>query len=365
MSTRQVLIVDDQPIVAFLLSKALERSNRNCHVSVAHSGEEALEMLNDSSMDLLVTDLRMPGISGLELIRWVQACSPQTRTILVTAYGNDEIEAEAHRLEVYRYMTKPVDIGDFMQVVQDALHDVAINRPGLVALSDKSADAITQQLEDLRRDAGAQCVVLADTLGQRLAQAGVITGFDTTALPSLLADGFAAAGTLADQVGGDQVANLNLHQGTRYEIYSTNVDDRLFLTLIYDRRVRASRIGVVWLYTQRAIKRLSSVLSTVEAPVPDQSSAEDLSPSPTAGSNTPLEEEPLPEPRSAGEGNSLAGHQPRAEENRTIEVAQSTAGEPERELLDLEAAIARGLIPADWTWKMPDGRENRDEASPP
>jgi len=257
--------------VAFFLSKVLERSDRNYRVSVAHSGEKALEMLNGSSVDLLVTDLRMPGISGLELIRWVRAFSPQTRTILITAYGNDEVEAEARHLEAYRCITKPFAIGDFTRVVQDTLRDMAISRPGLVVLSDESFEAITRQLENLCNDVGAQCIFLADMLGQRVAETGVTKGLDTATLLSLLAGGFAASSELACHFGSGQAVNLNFHEGSRYDIYSASVDDNLFLAIIYDRRVQASRIGIVWLYTRRAIEGLLSTLSTAAATAPAQS----------------------------------------------------------------------------------------------
>jgi CheY-like chemotaxis protein/predicted regulator of Ras-like GTPase activity (Roadblock/LC7/MglB family) len=249
----------------------LEHSNRDYQVSIAHSGEEALETLDRSPADLLVTDLRLPGITGLDLIRWVRASSPQTRTILITAYGNDEVEAEARRLEAYRYITKPFDAGDFTQTVQEALRDVAISGPGLTILSDESFEAIAQELESLRRDVGARCVFLADMQGQRLAEAGNTDGLDVAALLSLLAGGFATSGELARQFGSGQAINLNFHEGSRHEIYSANVGDGLFLIMVYDRRTQASRTGIVWFYTQRAIENLLSVLSTAEATAPERS----------------------------------------------------------------------------------------------
>ena len=286
MSTRHILIVDDKPTVAFFLSKTLERSNQDFYVSVAHSGEEALEVFNGSPVDLLVTDLRMPGISGLELIRRVQAFSPQTRAILITAYGNDEVEAEAYRLQTYRYITKPFDVGDFTQMVHEALCDAKpsplvpaqrqtgksaplqqTGKSAPLALPNESFTAITQNLEDLRRDVGAQCIFLADMSGRRLAEAGITTGLDTLTLLSLLAGGFATAGALARQVGDGQTASLNFHAGSRYEIYSTNVGDSLFLAMVYDRQVQASRIGIVWVYTRRAIQRLPAILTAPGLPV--------------------------------------------------------------------------------------------------
>jgi CheY-like chemotaxis protein len=268
MSSKNVLIVDDEPKVAFFLGKGLERSGHDYDISLAQSGEEALEILKKSRVDLLVTDLRMPGINGLELIRWVKASSPDTRTILITAYGNDEVEAEARRLEAYRYITKPFDIGDFTETVKRALGDVAVSRPGLTVLSDKTFDSIIQQLESLRRDVGARCIFLADTQGQSLAKVGYSEGLAKSTLLALLAGGFATTGELARQFGNGEAANLNFHQGSRYEIYSSNVGDNLFISLVFEKTEQKSRIGLVWLFVRRTVEELLNTLSTAadEAP---------------------------------------------------------------------------------------------------
>jgi CheY-like chemotaxis protein len=128
MAARHILVVDDEPAVALfmaraalLMARALKLANRNYCVSIAHSGEEALETLQRTPVDLLVTDLLMPGIDGLELIRQAQVVSPRTRAILITAYCDDQIEAEAHRLGVYRHLLKPFYIEELVQAVQEAL----------------------------------------------------------------------------------------------------------------------------------------------------------------------------------------------------------------------------------------------------
>ena len=121
MNAQHILIVDDDSMVALSLSKMLKHSNENYDVSVAHSGEEALNVLNVWPVDLLITDLCMPGISGLELIRQTQTFSPQTRTILITAYGDGSVEAEARRLSVYRYIAKPFHIEVLLDTVEEIL----------------------------------------------------------------------------------------------------------------------------------------------------------------------------------------------------------------------------------------------------
>jgi CheY-like chemotaxis protein len=377
MTTRNILIVDDEPRVAFFLSKALEQANQHYHIDIAHSGEEALEMLNASPVDLLVTDLRMPGISGLELLRWVQASSPETRTILITAYGNDEVEAEAHRLEAYRYVTKPFNLKDFTQVVREALRDVAISQPGLVVLSDEAFESITRELDGLCHDIGAQCILLADMLGQRLVEVGITDGFDSAALLSLLAGSFATTGELARQFGSGEAANLNFHQGSRYEVYSASIGDNLFMAMLYERRVQSSRIGLVWLYTRRAIDRLLAILSSSSAGTQSQAldadfgsslmaeldtvfpGAQQAEPAPQeeqahpapAGAEKPLPTEPSVPLQEAEEATGSAPGPTPIEAEPAIEEALSESvfameETSEGELLSLEEAIAQGLIPS-------------------
>jgi CheY-like chemotaxis protein len=367
MGSKRILVVDDEPRVAFFLSKALEHADQAYDVNVAHSGEEALEIISHSPVDLLVTDLRMPGISGLELMRWVQSASPRTRTILVTAYGNDEVEAEAHRLEAYRYITKPFSLDAFTQVAQEALRDMAVSQPGLVVLSDESYEAITCELENLCQDVGAQCVFLADMLGQRMVEVGVTGGIDSAALLSLLAGGFAVTGELAHHFGDGEAANLNFHQGTRYEIYSANVGDNLFLAMLYERRLQSSRIGIVWLYTRRVIERLLATLSTTSAATSDQSLGSDF------GSSLMVELDTIfpgsqPQPASVLRGQSIPRERPfphkepdparnvqtEVEEmdrllSETLGVPSLNGASPDEgeKLLSMDDAIAHGLIPSD------------------
>jgi CheY-like chemotaxis protein len=373
MNTGHILVVDNEPSAAALMGESLEHSHWNCQVSVARSADEALEVLDASSVDLVVADVRTPGIRGLELIRRVRTSSPQTRTVLITAYGNDEAEAEAHRLEAYRIISEPLETLDSTWAMQEALRDVAISQPGFVVLSDASFEAITRQLEHLCRNVGAQCVLLADMWAQRLAQAGVTTGLDTNTLLSLLSSDFATIGALDCQVGGSEATQITFHAGSRYEIYSTTVGDSLFLAIVYGFQSQASRIGSIWLHTRRAVKRLLSILSTAGAIVATQSPDASFGSSLMTELDALLAEDPLPTAPSRGAEERIPGHPQQTEENHTrvADVGQCSSAEPtteypggraaggavqggrfdgdelERELLDLETAIARGLVPGD------------------
>ncbi len=261
---KRILVVDDEEKVGFFLSRSLTLMNESYQVQTARSGEEALEILRDVPIDLLITDLRMPGISGLDLIRWVRDSSPDTRVVLITAYGDQEIKDKAQALDVYRYLAKPFSVQDFTEVVQGALSEGALSAPGMVAFSDETFEAIVERLETLRYDINAQCIFLSDMQGQRLTAVGNTEGIDDTLLLTLLAGGFATSAELARQFGSGKSVNLNFHEGSAYDIYSANVDESLIIALVYDRSVQKSRVGMVWLYTRRAIEDLSELVASMD-----------------------------------------------------------------------------------------------------
>ena len=261
---KRILIVDDEKKVAFFLQESLEDLGNNYEVVSAETAEEALQQIEFQPFDLIITDLRMPGINGLELMKRVRAISPKTRTILITAYGSDEVEAEARRLQAYSYFTKPFHIENFMETVQEALKDIAVSEKGLLILSDERFNAITQCLTNLRLETGAQCILLADIVGQLIAEVGLTEGLDITTLISLLAGGFATTFEMSRHLGEREAFNLNFHEGAAYDVYSANVGDKLLLTLIFDRRVQTSPIGMVWLYAKRAIRELLEITATSE-----------------------------------------------------------------------------------------------------
>jgi hypothetical protein len=154
--------------------------------------------------------------------------------------------------------------------VQEALKDMAVSEKGLLILSDERFNAITKCLSNLRFETGAQCILLADIVGQLIAKVGLTEGLNVTTLVSLLAGDFATTSEMSKYLGESEAFNLNFHEGSAYDIYSANVGDKLFLTLIFDRRVQTSRIGIVWLYTKRAIRELLEITATSERMKTDQ-----------------------------------------------------------------------------------------------
>jgi len=119
--TKRVLVVEDDPSVAFLIKDGLVDLGAKFYVETASSGEAALEKIAQEHWDLIVTDQRMPGMTGLQLIEALKERAPSTLTILITAYGSEEVEQAARRLNVYHYMAKPFPLADLKRVIEDAL----------------------------------------------------------------------------------------------------------------------------------------------------------------------------------------------------------------------------------------------------
>lgn len=257
---RQILVVDDEESVGFFLKASLEEARCGYHVELVSSGEEALRVMRRRAFDLVITDLRMPGMNGLELMEEVRARYPHSRLILMTAYGNPTVEATAYRLGACRYINKPFSIDQLTATVAEALDEPEVPGRDMLMLSDEQFDAIAQCLADLRFEVGARCILLADVAGQMLAHVGETQGLELAPLVSLIGGSFATAFEMARYLGEDQARTLNYHEGERYDVYSSNVNAELFIVLLFQRAQQRSRVGMVWLYTRRALTRLDELV---------------------------------------------------------------------------------------------------------
>lgn len=119
MPGARILVVDDEINIRGALVTLLEK--RGYQVRSASSGDDALGHLGGMPADLVITDLRMPGLSGMEFLRRLKASWPDTEVVVMTAYGSIDTAVEAMRHGAYDYVTKPIDRERFPVVVEKAL----------------------------------------------------------------------------------------------------------------------------------------------------------------------------------------------------------------------------------------------------
>jgi two-component system, response regulator, stage 0 sporulation protein F len=211
MSKKRILIVDDEESILSVLRNSLLKLNKNYEVETRKDGFEAITLIQREKFDMVVTDYKMAGLDGLELIEAVRTMSPDTRVVLITAYGNNTIEARARELQAFRYLTKPLELDSFRQVVQEGLGDdkpaapepaaqppagqrsaAKPRRADLLVLSDERYRQISKLLSSLEEDVGARCILLTDANGRLMAHTGDIGGLEVEELGSLMGGGMAS-----------------------------------------------------------------------------------------------------------------------------------------------------------------------------
>ena len=114
----RVLYVDDEEDFVRTLAERMDM--RDLGGDVALSGREALEMLEEDRPDVMVLDLRMPGLDGLEVLRRVKRAYPSIEVIILTGHGSERDEAEARRLGAFDYLRKPVELETLMDAIRAA-----------------------------------------------------------------------------------------------------------------------------------------------------------------------------------------------------------------------------------------------------
>jgi CheY-like chemotaxis protein len=112
-----VLIVEDEVELAANIATYLESFPGEVEAVAAVSGEAALRVVEERPVDVVLTDLRLPGIDGIEVLRQVLARRPGTRIVVMTAFGSEEVRRRALRDGAVRFMEKPVDLGRLRQLI--------------------------------------------------------------------------------------------------------------------------------------------------------------------------------------------------------------------------------------------------------
>jgi DNA-binding NtrC family response regulator len=118
MSKIRVLLVDDEEDYVKAMAERMDM--RDLQSQVALSGEEALRVLENDPPDVIVLDLRMPGMQGMEVLERVRRDHPHIQVIILTGHGGEREEAEARRLGAFEYLQKPADTGALVRTIQGA-----------------------------------------------------------------------------------------------------------------------------------------------------------------------------------------------------------------------------------------------------
>jgi nitrogen regulation protein NR(I) len=156
MSSAKVLLVEDDPGIRETLKRVL--AGEGHEVVVEHRGDDGLARASETPFNVVITDLRLPGISGLELVQQLHAARPRLPIILITAFGTTKTAIEATKLGAYDYVLKPFDIPEMLALVAKAADSNRLmSEPVSLGESGATRDALVGQspaMQSIYKDIG-------------------------------------------------------------------------------------------------------------------------------------------------------------------------------------------------------------------
>lgn len=127
MELMKILVVDDEAPVREMLQRGLTQMG-GYFVEVAQNGLEAIEKIEKEVFDLVLTDLKMPEMDGMELLKMIKGTRPEMMVILMTAYGSIETAVEAMKMGANDYITKPIDFNELLIHISKAQKECSLLR---------------------------------------------------------------------------------------------------------------------------------------------------------------------------------------------------------------------------------------------
>lgn len=267
----RVLIVDDQQDVRNMLRVGVESLGSNFSVITVPSGEEAVLEISLQQFDLLVTDVRLPGISGLEVQRRLRTSRPDLKIILITGVLDPVIRRNVVDAGADAFFMKPIEIGDFLDAVERCLGIVDDKMPesNLLQETDIPEDSITERLTKLRQDLDAFSAVLFDERGRVVVQAGEMPDGDVAVeslYPALMA-GFSAGMKVSHFLGATRPESLTYFGGTKYALFFAPISTSFALLVAVNAVQMDEQISHAVQFVYNALYDLQNILEHMGVPV--------------------------------------------------------------------------------------------------
>lgn len=167
MSHARVLIVDDDPALLQALPQAINLRMQQVDVDVSDSADKALQLVQQQAYDAIVSDIKMPGMDGIELIERLQIFCPDTPTLLITGHGEHTLAVQALRVGAYDFIQKPIDREYFVTALRRAIQiyqlrrRIADQQKALEQHADELEQAVAERTRELVEANAAKDVFLS------------------------------------------------------------------------------------------------------------------------------------------------------------------------------------------------------------
>lgn len=238
--TYTILLVDDEPGIRNVL--AITLTHAGFTVWPASDGDAGLQLFYTNHPDIVITDIKMPGIDGIELLRQIKEASPETEVIMVTGHGDMDLAVKSLQYEAADFITKPIDAVEIETAVQKAVDRISINRRIRSYMTD-----LEQMIKEKNRAIDESKTL--STIGQTIAgMSHVIKN---------IAGGLKGSSFILEQ-GIENENREYLVKG--WEMMKKNIDKITNLSMDLLNYAKTSRLDLVLTHPDQPVKEIASLL---------------------------------------------------------------------------------------------------------
>jgi len=233
----RVLIVDDHQEIRTALRANLEALEIDLDLVDVPSGEEAIVEVVGNGIDLLIADIGLPGLSGLELFRKLKTTYPEMQVIIITGMDDEEIHQEIADLGADAFFLKPLKMPVFLNAVRSSmgLDPVLEDDPEeLIKLTKKPLHSnITKRIADLRGELGAISIMIIESRGVIAAETGIVPDmvYESHVMPLLL-NTFGTINKISSYLGKKIPKSVWYFSGEKYDLFWSHVNSEYGMMII-------------------------------------------------------------------------------------------------------------------------------------
>ncbi len=259
--------MDDHQEVRETLRANLETLGENLDLIDAGTGEDAILEVVGTGVDLLIADVGLPGLSGLEVFTKLKNTYPEMQVILMTGLEDEEIRQQIYEAEVEAYFFKPITMPDFLNAVRQTmgLEPVNYDTNQLPKLIKKPLDEkVTERISDLRGELGATSALIVQESGVIAAETGIIPDlvYESRVLPLLL-QSFRTTNQISSSLGNQNPSGVWYFSGQDQDLFWSQIDSQFALVVITNPVTQKTDLTWVLTMIDMAVDELYELIGKI------------------------------------------------------------------------------------------------------
>jgi CheY-like chemotaxis protein len=263
----RVLIVDDHQEIRTVLRAALETLEIDLDLQDVPTGEEAIVEVVGTGIDLLIADVGLPGLSGLELYRKLKATYPDMQVIIITGIEDEQVHQEITELKPEASFFKPLKMPEFLNAVRltMGLESVEEDTEDLIKLTKKILHKdVTDRIADLRGELGAISILVLETSGVIAAETGILPDniYESHVMPTLL-NAVVATSRMSYYLGKDKPENTWYFSGDKYDLFWSNINSDYGMVIITNPVEQNNDLTWVLTTVKLAVDEVGEIISNL------------------------------------------------------------------------------------------------------